>query len=78
MKCATKHKYKGLAKSAASWQALIMVEKKKLYIGSYGSEEEAARVYDSFSIMINGCDAQTNFAYTKSQVLQLIDSTNSF
>lgn len=42
-----------------------MIEKKKTYIGSYKSEEEAATVYDQYNILINGINAKTNFAYTK-------------
>jgi hypothetical protein len=47
---------------------LIMIEKKKTYIGTYRSEEEAARVYDKFTILINGIEAKTNFNYSKSDV----------
>ena len=40
-----------------------MVEKKKTYIGTYKSDEEAARIYDRYSIYIGGIHAKTNFVY---------------
>ena len=53
-----------------------MVEKKKIYIGTYKTEEEAAKVYDKFSILINGSNAKTNFCYTKADVLDILQATN--
>ena len=57
--------FRGLSKNGKSWQVLIMIEKRKTYIGTYSSEEEAARVYDKYSILINRISAKPNFAYTK-------------
>jgi hypothetical protein len=45
----------------------------KRYVGSAGSEEEAARIYDQRSIISAGLKAKTNFAYTKEQILDLIN-----
>ena len=44
----------------------MMIDHDKKYIGSYETEEMAARVYDKYSILVNGIKAKTNFPYTKS------------
>ena len=49
-----------------NWQVLMMIDQAKKYIGSYRTEEEAARVYDKYSILVNGIKAKTNFSYTRS------------
>lgn len=53
-----------------------MLDKKKAYIGTYKTEEEAARVYDKYSIMINGVDAKTNYSYSKWEVMELFAQYN--
>ena len=54
----------------------MMVYKKKRYVGSYVSDEEAARIYDQYSIAIFGIKAQPNFSYTKQQVEQILQSAD--
>ena len=49
-----------------------MIEKRKTYIGTYRTEEEASRVYDRFAILINGITAKTNHSYSKHQVLSIL------
>ena len=44
-----------------------MIKNKKYYIGSYLSEELAARVYDFLSIKNRGIKARTNFIYNNIQ-----------
>lgn len=51
-----------------------MVEKWKTYIGTYKSDEMAAWVYDKYSILTNGIQAKTNFNYTKSEVLEILQN----
>ena len=46
--------YKGLTKIGQKFQVLIMIDKRKNYIGTYKNEEEAAKVYDKYSILVNG------------------------
>ena len=63
----TSSKYRGVSKNGNNWQALIMVNNQKYYIGSYPSEEMAARVYDIFAIKNRGIKARTNFIYNNIQ-----------
>ena len=58
--------FKGISKVGKNWQVLIMIDQSKKYIGSYRTEEEAARVYDKYSILVNGIKAKTNFSYCRS------------
>jgi hypothetical protein len=45
----------------------------KRYVGSANSEQEAAVIYDKRSIISTGFKAKTNFAYTKEQILSIIE-----
>ena len=60
--------YRGVSKNGNQWQVLMMLEKKKSYIGTYDSEEIAGRVYDILSIKNRGIKAKTNFKYTSEQI----------
>ena len=60
--------YIGVSKNGDVWQALIMIDSKKTYIGSYHTEEEAAMAYDFFSIVMKQIEAKTNFDYTLDQI----------
>ena len=61
-------KYRGVAKNGNQWQVLIMINKKKRYIGNYKNEEEAASSYDIVAIQNHGNKAKTNFYYTPEQI----------
>jgi hypothetical protein len=64
--------YIGVCKNGPNWQALISIDKKKTYIGTYMTDKEAAEAYDFYCMMINGTRAKTNFGYTKEGVEYLI------
>ena len=48
-----------------------MIHKRKSYVGSYSSEEIAARIYDILSIKNRGDKANTNFIYNEKQVKKI-------
>ena len=50
------------------WQVLIMINKKKNYLGNYLDEDLAARIYDIQAIKTWGIKARTNFVYNKNQI----------
>jgi hypothetical protein len=49
-----------------------MINKKKMYIGSFASEEEAAKNYDYVALKNHGSKAKTNFFYTEEHILSLL------
>ena len=67
-------KYRGVSRNGNQWQVLIMVNKKKRYVGSYSREEDAARAYDKVALQNHGSKAKTNFDYTKKEVEEILDS----
>lgn len=64
-------KYRGVSKNGNQWQVLIMVNKKKRYIGNYKTEDEAASSYDIVAIQNHGSKAKTNFYYTPEQIKKI-------
>ena len=67
-------KYRGVSRNGNQWQVLIMVNKKKRYVGSYSREEDAARAYDKVALQNHGTKAKTNFDYTKKEVEDILAS----
>ena len=65
-------KYRGVSKNGSQWQVLIMVKKKKRYIGSFSNEEEAAKAYDKVALQHHGIKAKTNYDYTKEEVEKIM------
>ena len=51
-----------------------MINNKKYYIGSYYSEEIAARIYDILAIKNFGIKARTNFIYNYIQLKKIKES----
>ena len=64
-------KYRGVSKNGNQWQVLIMLHKRKSYIGTYSTEEMAARIYDILSIRNRGVKAKTNFLYNEKQIKKI-------
>ena len=56
-------KYRGVSRNGNRWQVLIMINRKKTYIGNFESEEDATRAYDQYAIKYHGNKARTNFFY---------------
>ena len=65
-------RYRGVSKNGSQWQVLIMVKKKKRYLGSFSNEEEAARAYDKVALQHHGIKAKTNYDYTKEELEKII------
>ena len=70
----TSSKYRGVSKNGNKWQVITMINNKQYYIGSYLSEELAARVYDFLSIKNRGIKARTNFIYNNIQKNNICES----
>jgi len=56
------------------WQALISIKKKKTYIGTYLTQELAAKAYDFYCMLIHSLRAKTNFTYTRAEVDAMIST----
>ena len=70
----TSSNYRGVSKNGNKWQVLIMINKKTCYIGSYISEEIAAKIYDILAIKNWGIKARTNFKYNNYQIKKINES----
>ena len=71
-------KYRGVSKNGNQWQVLIMINKKKRYIGNYKNEEEAASSYDIVAIQNHGNKAKTNFYYTPEEIQRIRKMKDNF
>lgn len=65
--------YRGVSKNGNKWQTIISYKYFKGYIGSYPTQDLAARVYDIFSIKYRGIKAKTNFKYNLHQIQKIIE-----
>ena len=65
-------KYRGVSQNGIGWQALMMFKNKKPYLGTYYSEELAARIYDIASIKKNGIKSKTNYLYIREQIKRIL------
>ena len=68
-------KFRGVSKNGCKWQVLMMINNKKYYLGSYPSEDLAARIYDIQAIKTWGIKARTNFAYDNNQIKKIYNNT---
>ena len=67
-------KYRGVSRNGNQWQVLIMLHKSKSYVGTFSSEEVAARIYDILAIKNRGIKARTNFIYSEQQIKKILNS----
>lgn len=65
-------KFRGISKNGNSWQILLMVNRKKKYLGTLNSEELAAKFYDKVAIQYQGVKAKTNYQYNKQQIIDVL------
>ena len=65
-------KYRGVSKNGTGWQVLMKFKNNKPYIGTYNSEELAARIYDIASIKKIGIKSKTNFVYSHEQIDRIL------
>jgi len=56
-------KFRGVSRKGNRWQALIMINRNKNYIGNFKSEEEAAKVYDEYAMKFHKNKARLNFPH---------------
>lgn len=56
-----KSKFKGVSHNGFSWTAQIMINRKSVYLGSFKTEEEAAKAYDLKAVEAFGEFAWVNF-----------------
>jgi hypothetical protein len=63
MTSGTTNRYKGITqcKRTGNWQSKIMVNYKTIYLGTYKTDEDAAREYDWAAICYFGDSAKLNF-----------------
>lgn len=66
-------KYRGVSRNGKKWQVQLLGNLRKRYIGSIGSEEAAARIYDYYAIITHGLRAKTNFQYTKTDIVEIMN-----
>lgn len=66
--------YIGVSKNGTKWQALVCLGKEKVYLGSYKSEEDAAIVFDFYSIISQFKEAKVNRSYTANEIHGMINN----
>ena len=64
----------GVSKNGPSWQAMITVNRRKTYIGTYKDERDAAIAFDFYSMLIHNMMGKTNLSYTKGQLYEMLDN----
>lgn len=73
----TRSRYIGVTKNGKAWQALISINGRKTYLGTYADQQKAAVAFDFHSILIKDYSAMTNFNYTKQNVYDMLNHFSS-
>ncbi|XP_026450896.1 AP2-like ethylene-responsive transcription factor AIL5 [Papaver somniferum] len=66
--------YRGVSRSGKRWQAQIRVPNKYLCLGTFNTQEEAAKAYDITAIKRRGASAVTNFPVSNYDVEHICSS----
>jgi len=66
-------RFRGVSRNGNQWQVLIMVNKKKRYVGSYSTEEEASKAYDKVCLQNHGVKAKTNYFYKEEEIIEIMN-----
>ena len=77
-KAQRKSLYRGVSKNGKNWQTIVSSKYFKGYIGTYPTEQLAARVYDLVSIKNCGIKAKTNFQYNLHQIQRINEAIIDF
>ena len=56
-------KYRGVSKTKNKWEAIIMINRQRVHLGCFNTEEEAAKAYDKVAVIFHKDKARTNFTY---------------
>ena len=62
----------GVSRNGPNWQAMISIQKRKAYIGTFSDEQEAGVAFDFYSILIHRLEAKTNYSYTKAKIMDML------
>lgn len=65
--------YIGVTRNGKKWQALVVYNNEKIYIGSFQSEIVAAVTFDFFSMVLHFKNPKVNFYYTTNELREMID-----
>jgi hypothetical protein len=67
-------KFTGVTKNSANYQTLIVLKGKKIYVGSYPLEINAAITFDLYSLIMHGDKATPNFDWTVDQIIEMLNN----
>jgi hypothetical protein len=66
-------RFTGVTKNSSNYQTLIVLRGKKIYVGSYPSEIDAAITFDLYSLVMHGERATTNFNWKADQIVEMLN-----
>ena len=64
--------YTGVTRNSINYQTLIVVKRKKIYVGSFPLELDAAITFDFYSLLLHGQRATTNFSWKVQDIQEMI------